>query len=426
MSVFSGVIIESMEHIGLVDCNNFFVSCERLFRPDLAKRPVAVLSSNDGCIVARSQEVKDLGIPMGVPYFQVRDMCKKEHVTLFSSNFKLYRDISKRVMKLLGEAFDTLEVYSVDEAFFVPKKSMTEAELFAVRNSILTRVGIPVSIGVAATKTIAKYASTLAKKGSGVCILDEAAWEKERGSVSCGTVWGIGRQTAAKLTADGVHTVEDFLLLDPAYVKKKFGVNGERICMELSGTAAYPVGMRHEPMHQSITSSRSFSKATSSLSDLQNAVGYHVMSLATRLRRDGLVTSHIYVSARPSRHGDFAYRNYSANSILESPTDSTDVLLKRALVLLDTLYDPEVPYKKAGVSLGGIVSKDLVSAQLFPAEGTARGEVDTTVDSINTRYGAGTVRPGVVRNATGLPVSASLRSGEYTTDWSQIRTIKAI
>jgi DNA polymerase V len=203
-----------MHYIGLMDCNNFFVSCERLFRPDLLKKPVAVLSSNDGCIVARSQEVKELGIPMGAPYFMVRAICKKEGVTLFSSNFRLYRDISARVMHALCEEVDTFEVYSIDEAFFSIEETVTEEEVLLLRERIMQKTGIPVSFGIARTKTIAKAAGDHAKKESGVSILDATLWETKISEIPCGSIWGIGRQTSAKLTKLGINTVADLISKD--------------------------------------------------------------------------------------------------------------------------------------------------------------------------------------------------------------------
>jgi DNA polymerase V len=200
--------------IGLMDCNNFFVSCERLFRPDLAKCPVAVLSSNDGCIVSRSQEVKDLGIAMGVPYFEVKSLCKKYNITLFSSNFTLYRDISTRVMATLKEFVDDIEIYSIDEAFFGVPKTMDETTLISIRAEIIRKTGIPVSIGVAPTKTLAKVANDRAKKGGGVMVLTKEVWKILQGEVSCSSIWGIGRQTSQKLTELGINSVAELLARD--------------------------------------------------------------------------------------------------------------------------------------------------------------------------------------------------------------------
>jgi DNA polymerase V len=193
-----GVWGYTLEMIGLLDCNNFFVSCERLFRPDLLKRPVAVLSSNDGCIVARSAEVKDLGVPMGVPYFQVKDVLTKAGAVLFSSNFTLYRDVSARVMDTLEDEVGLIDVYSIDEAFFEVEDDATEADVLAIRARVMKEVGVPVSIGIASTKTLAKQASVLAKKGNGVCILTDALWQEKMEEVPCGSVWGLGRQTVIK------------------------------------------------------------------------------------------------------------------------------------------------------------------------------------------------------------------------------------
>jgi DNA polymerase V len=246
--------------IGLLDCNNFFVSCERLFRPDLLKKPVAVLSSNDGCIVARSQEVKDLGVPMGIPYFQVKDVLTKANATLFSSNFTLYRDISARVMETLEKEVGFCDVYSIDEAFFEVSDDATEADVLSIRSRVMQDVGLPVSIGVASTKTLAKQASVMAKKGNGVCILTESLWKEKMETAQCSSVWGLGRQTTAKLRELGVKTVAEFLALDRSVVRKHFGVGGDRIYMELTGVVVHKLGSQSLDVQQSIMSTRSFEK----------------------------------------------------------------------------------------------------------------------------------------------------------------------
>lgn len=181
-----------MHTIGLLDCNNFFVSCERLFRPDLLHRPVVVLSSNDGCVIARSNEAKALGIPMGIPYFHVKDICATEKIVVFSSNGALYRDISRRVIHIVAALGTQYEVYSIDEAFFtVPTDVCTKTLVRRIRDTVWTAVGVPVSIGIASTKTIAKYANTMAKNADDIGVLDDAAWYVAMSSCSCGALWGV-------------------------------------------------------------------------------------------------------------------------------------------------------------------------------------------------------------------------------------------
>lgn len=409
-----------------MDCNNFFVSCERLFRPDLRHKPTAVLSSNDGCIVARSQEVKDLGISMGVPFFQVKDICKKEGITLFSSNFPLYRDISSRVMCALKEEFENCEVYSVDESFFQVEEDVSDDEILEIRARIMQKTGIPVSFGIGKTKTIAKSASTFAKKGTGVRIFDMNGWNAVIHEVSCGSIWGIGRQTTDKLRKTGINTVGDFLLKGIAYYRNDYGVVGERMYQELVGTPMYGVGDTDYSIPKSMTSTRSFKGVVKNRSVLESAIGYHATHLAEKLRAEGITATSLTVIASPSRFGDYALRKNSATRILEYPTSDTTVLLKESLKLLDMFYDAEIPYKKAGILLGGIIPDGYVSKTIFSDTDTKSDSIYEVTDHLNERFGSGTIHPGVVFETSRWKDRAALRSKEYTTDWNEIRSIKAI
>ena len=411
--------------IGLMDCNNFFVSCERLFRPDLLKKPVAVLSSNDGCIVARSQEIKDLGVPMGVPYFQVRDVCDKAGAVLFSSNFTLYRDISARVMHTLTSEVGECEVYSIDEAFFEVSDTITQDEVMAIRLRVMKNVGLPVSIGVAKTKTLAKQASAMAKKiTNGICILtlDD---QEHINNAPCSSVWGLGRQTSTKLREMGVTTIGEYIALDRAVVRRDFGIAGERVYNELQGTVVYGLGHNSEDIRKSITSSRSFEKTTNNLANLESAVAYHVTSVAEKLREKKLVASRVYVTMQASRHGDFFLRNTSTEIVLTLPTSSTNDLLTEVLARVRTLYDPEVPYKKVGVTLGGLMPESYVTTTLFGVSMKDEDmNIDAVTDSINEKFGHGTLRSGVIF-AGATRSSAKLRSKEYTTHWEDIPSVGA-
>ncbi len=410
--------------IGLMDCNNFFASCERLFRPDLLKRPVAVLSSNDGCIVARSQEVKDLGIPMGIPYFKVKDICQKEGVTLFSSNFTLYRDISARVMQALAAEVGVCEIYSIDEAFFAIADDVSQEEVLRIRAQIMKKVGVPVSIGIASTKTLAKQASALAKKAGGACILTQELWEEEQKRAPCSSVWGLGRATSAKLSGMGIATVAQFLVLDRAVVRRHFGVSGERLYDELHGTQVHGVGTTSEDIQQSIMSTRSFEKTTSELEHLQSAVAYHVSFAAQKLREKKLVASRLHVAILTSRHGDFLLQSGMGEVILDEPTAHTQKLLQAALAEVERLYVKRVPYKKAGVVLSGLMPESYVTGDLFSPTSVQDRLLDDLADSINERFGHNVLKHAVIR---GNPTrtSAKLRSQEYTTRWKDIPTVKA-
>lgn len=413
--------------IGLMDCNNFFVSCERLFRPDLLGKPVAVLSSNDGCIVSRSREVKDLGIPMGIPHFQIKDLCKKHGITLFSSNFALYRDISTRVMAALKEEYDICEVYSVDEAFFTIPDDVSLESLYAVRARITQKTGIPVSIGVARTKTLAKVANAIAKKGDGVCVLDEEGWQRTVEELPCGSVWGIGRQTAAFLSKENISTVGELLRKDAQFIRSNLGVVGERLCLELRGVSVHPVGSRSEDEQGSYTSTRSFAAPVFDKLTLMSALGHHAAHVAEKLRKDGCVASRLTIVARGSRFGTFSHREGAMTSILTIPTNDTFVITKEVSRLLGLLFDPEVPYKKAGVVLGGISHSTQATGSLFAAEDTSKtAQVNMVADALNERFGSGAIRQAVTLGAEKWQEQKKLKSKEYTTQWSEIASVKAI
>jgi DNA polymerase V len=382
-----------------------------------------VLSSNDGCIVARSQEVKDLGIPMGIPYFKVKDICTEAGVTLFSSNFTLYRDISARVMQTLASEVGPCEIYSIDEAFFEISDAVTNEEVHAIRNTIMKLVGLPVSIGIAATKTLAKQASAIAKKNDGVCILTGELWDTYRSATPCASVWGLGRQTSAKLSSLGITTVAQFQALDRLVVRQHFGLHGERIYDELSGVRVYDVGANSDDVQQSIMSTRSFEKTTRKRAELESAVAYHVSFAAEKLREKKLVASRMYVSILTSRHGDFVLQSGNSEVVLPEPTAQTSVLIAEALKAVRALYNPEVPYKKAGVVLSGLMPESYVTGDLF-ASSAHEGTVDAIADRINERFGHNTLRSGVIlQNPTRS--SAKLRSKEYTTRWKDIPTVRA-
>jgi DNA polymerase V len=409
----------------LMDCNNFFVSCERLFRPDLRTRPVAVLSSNDGCIVARSEEVKALGVPMGVPYFQVKDILTKADAVLFSSNFTLYRDISSRVMRVLEDEVGLCDVYSIDEAFFELPQNITKAEVALLRENIIKKVGIPVSIGVAKTKTLAKFAAKLAKKEGGVAILDSARISKDVLKAPCEAVWGLGRQTAKKLHGLGVYTVGEYLALPRPQLRTQCGVVGERIAFELSGTAVFGLGERSDDVQQSIMSTRSFEKTTTQKEHIESALAYHIEEVAKKLREKNLCAQSLSIMVLPSRHGDYFLRSGRAQCEFSSPTAQTSTLLKDALRMLEFVWEEGVPYKKAGVVVGGLVPKTNTSASLFEqVTDVASGTLDSVLDALNDRFGHSTIHSGLVYKGAARG-SAKLRSKEYTTSWEDIPNVRA-
>lgn len=415
-----------MQYIGLMDCNNFFVSCERLFRPDLNGKPVAVLSPNDGCIIARSEEVKDIGIPMGIPYFKAADVCKREHITVFSSNAALYRDISRRVMSVLEDMVENMEVYSIDEAFFEIRTRNVRETARCIQHNILKSTGIPVSLGLGSTKTIAKAATRYAKKGSGVCVFDAVSWEQVVHELSCGSIWGIGRRSVHKLERDGVHTVEDFVHKGISYARNNFGVIGERMYLELTGVSVYRVNGVHDPVRKSLSSERSFRHTVSDKAVLESALGHHISSLGEKLRTRKWVTSRLRISIAPHRFGDFALRRSARETLFCIPTADTKVLLKEALKLLTMIYEDGVPYKKIGVVVSGIRSAESVQPSFFDTTETKdTGELYKTIDRLNALYGKGTIHSGIIYGEEKWHERSEQKSDEYTTAWKDIRKVQA-
>ena len=409
--------------IGLLDCNNFFVSCERLFRPDLIGKPVVVLSGNDGCIVARSQEVKDMGVPMGVPYFQVKDILKKAETTTFSSHFALYRDISRRVFEVMREELDEVQQYSVDEAFFKCKQGDVALAL-QVKNAVEQRVGIPVSLGVAPSKTLAKYANTHAKKGSGVHFLNMDNWPEEAIKVPLQTIWGVGGQMEMRYKQHGILTVADLMSADSARVKQVFGIHGLRLQKELLGTVALPFDQVKEPQ-KSIMSSRSFSQETNDPSIIADAVAYHVRHALEDLRRMSCKASVLRVSIRPSRHGDYLLRGGSKEAVFNAPTDNTIQMLKVAKQLTTELLEPDVPYKKVRIVLGRFSSGEQTQESLFPDAGVKKSDALMPVlDGLNKLLGKEMVTIGSRLSTHKWQSLSEQRSPSYTTRWADLKQVK--
>ncbi|MCA9366664.1 DUF4113 domain-containing protein [Candidatus Kaiserbacteria bacterium] len=412
------------QHIGVLDCNNFFVSCERVFRPDLWRKPVVVLSSNDGCVVARSKEVKDIGIPMGVPYFQIKDILQKEKVTVFSSHFALYRDISRRVFEVLRTELDQIEQYSIDEAFFVIPDEQDPVELGQrLKDKVARLVGVPVSVGVGKSKTQAKAAVERAKQGSGVFVWSESSWQLATRELPLASIWGVGAQLELRYKHHGLVTVADLLAADSARIDKLFGIGGLRLQQELAGCQMSAVTNR-AIRQQSVMSSRSFRSSTQDPSVLEDAVAYHVRHVAETLRSMAVGACEIRVFIRPSRHGDYVLRGGSAVAVLPEPTNDTFILLRTATDLLHQLYQAGVPYKKAGVVVSHLQTDPERQDTLFPSESSRRAALLSVVDAINSKAGKETVTIGNRFKANVWGAKLDARSPAYTTRWSDIVSVR--
>ncbi|MGZ8220879.1 MAG: translesion error-prone DNA polymerase V subunit UmuC [Methylobacter sp.] len=386
--------------IALVDCNNFYVSCERVFRPDLVGKPVAVLSNNDGCIVARSQEVKDLGVKMGVPLFQIQQLVNQHNIQLFSSNYSLYADFSARVMSLLEEFAPSLEVYSIDEAFLeltgvYPCHQDPIAYGQRIRKAVYRATGIPVCVGMGPTKTLAKLANFAAKKWlktDGVLDLsDPVRREKLMRIVPVGEVWGIGSRTTAKLNQIGIHTVWDLAIQSSQRIQAQFNVVVARTVLELNGIPCLELE-EIAPDKQQIVCSRSFSRRLTEYRELSAALAEFCSRAAEKLRRQQSVTGCITVFIRtsPFNPQEPQYQR-SASVKLDTATQDTRTLIARANRLLTEIFRQGYNYQKCGVQLSHIQPEaspgqlelfDFTDNGLF----TENRPLMKAIDQINRRF----------------------------------------
>jgi len=415
--------------IALVDCNNFFASCERLFRPDLRQRPVLVLSNNDGCVVARSNEVKALGIPMGVPYFQVRELVEQNSVTCFSSNFALYSNLSQRIVSVLQQYTPQLEVYSIDEAF-LQLDELAIADYAAwgdgLRARVQREVGMPVSIGIAPTKTLAKLASEYAKKHQFTCVLEptnEAYFKQVLESVPVGDIWGIGRRLAPRLIAANVRNAWQLSQISEPWLRKEFGINGSRIWHELRGDAVHPFQEDHAPQ-KSLLASRSFGHTISNYHELEVAVASFASQAAFRLRKHDLAAGVFGIYLR-YRDTERRARGASTATTLHISSNDTAVLVAAALTQLKQVYDSDLGYIKAGVfahHLTGAAHQQSSLLEPTSSQDKARRKsLMDALDSVNERFGAETLHLGVVdKKARAWHARKERISPAYTTNWDEL------
>lgn len=417
---------------GLCDCNNFFASCERVFRPELNGRPVVVLSNNDGCVIARSNEAKALGIRMGHPFFQIRELAEREKVAVFSSNFQLYGDMSQRVIHTLRQLAPAVEVYSIDEAFLdLHGIGQDRLEEMGHRLSSIVRqhTGIPVSIGIATTKTLAKIASKLCKqypKLNGACFLHRPQdIEKVLRKFPIGDVWGVGRKHGKMLQTAGVVTAWDFTQRTPEWVRARMGVTGLRMWKELRGEACIDFEST-PPAKQQITVSRTFAHEQTEFESLHTAVAAFTSMCAEKLRRQQSVCGEVTVYILTNRHREDLPQYFDSQTMrLRTPTDDTLQLVPQATQALQRIFRQGFGYKKAGVILSEIASKTGIQADLFdPVNREKHARLMSVIDATNQTLG----RNKVVVAAQGFdPVRMNRRhlSKAYTTDWGNIITVKS-
>ena len=423
--------LNSNYYFALVDCNNFYVSCERVFNPKLLNRPVVVLSNNDGCVIARSQEAKKIGLKVGTPAFQCEDLLKKNNGVMLSSNYTLYGDMSSRVMETLSIFSPEIEIYSIDEAFlsFTENPALFEEIGARIRKTVYQWTGIPVSVGIAPTKALAKMANKIAKKetGSGVFVLSgREKTESKLSTFPVEDVWGIGRQYAALLKSHGIDTALKLSRLDDAWIRKNLSVVGLRLVHELRGISCLSLDLI-TPQKKSICSSRSFSRPVESLNELKEALADYVSNAACKLRQQGSIASAVTVYITTNRFKDGPQYCNSATASFTVPTNYTPDIIIAAGKLLSAMYRKDYKYKKIGVILSGIESADCRQIDLFTSYDSIQknDRVTAVLDSINKRYG----KKSLIFASEGIDQTWQMRreklSPSYTTKWDELKIVLA-
>jgi DNA polymerase V len=414
--------------IALVDCNNFYVSCERVFQPELRGRPVVVLSNNDGCVIARSNEAKALGIEMGAPWHLHRERFAAAGVVVRSSNYTLYGDMSRRVMEVLSRFTpEQLEIYSIDEAFLGMGGLGTRLELQAraLRAAVLQWTGIPVSIGIAPTKTLAKVANRFAKKDperEGVMLLlDGAAEDAALARMELTDLWGIAGGLAARLSALGIATPLDLKNGDPRLIRERLGVVTMRLALELRGVACLDLE-RETPDRKSIMASRSFGRPVTALAEMREAVAAYTARAAEKLRGQHLATAHLMVFVETNRFKANDAQHHAARTAhLPVATSDSGKLIGAALAGLASIWRDGYRYKKAGVVLLDLHPAAAVQEGLFDKTDDARRvTLMRTIDGLNTRFGRDTVSFAVAGWRRSWKLRRELLSPCYTTAWDEL------
>ncbi|MBY0314639.1 MAG: Y-family DNA polymerase [Bdellovibrionales bacterium] len=418
--------------IALVDCNSFYCSCERVFDPNLEGKPVIVLSNNDGCTVARTDEAKALGIEMGAPYFQIKDLVKRHKVHVFSSNYTLYGDMSRRVMNILKEYTPDMEVYSIDEAFLDLSGFKTRDLLSyvrAIRADVLKQTGIPVSIGIGPTKVLAKVANRISKKNKATSqgvfsILDRSIQERELAKFLVQDVWGIGRQSTKKLNDLRIYTAKDLRDANAHLIQKQLTIVGRRITEELRGNSCIDLEQLVKEK-KTICSSRSFGKPIRAKEEIRESIANHVHTATEKLRKDKSVARSITVFVHTNPFKNVPQYYNSATVELMSGSSSTLKLIRQSSLALDAIFREGFEYKKCGVILNDLAPKRDAQLDLFGSADSLRDDtLMETMDAVNAREGKGTLKPAACGINQFWKMRSEMRSQAFTTRWGELLRVK--
>jgi DNA polymerase V len=415
----------------LIDCNSFYASCERVFRPDLAKTPIVVLSNNDGCVIARSYDAKPF-VKMGAPYFQIRDDLRRHGIQVFSSNYALYGDMSERVMTIIESMVPAVEVYSIDEAFADLSGIPGDLTVFGrtIRSAVYKRTGIPVGVGIAPTKTLAKLANHTAKRlqahtGGVVDICDPVKRDWVLRNTDVADVWGVGRRMKAHLESMQIRSAMDLAKADPWTLRRKFSVVIEKTARELDGTSCLELS-ETEPPKQEICSSRMFGKRLTTIEPIKEAVATYVHRAAEKLRAQNSLCKKIRVSIRTGMFNPEEAR-YANGALIELPYPTNDVrlLCKAASEAIDRLFRQGFKYSKAEVLLMDLRQPGEFTQDLFAeSQPQAAEKVMGVLDRINQRWGSGTLRAASVPADPAWGMRREMMSSSFTTRIDQLWVVK--
>jgi DNA polymerase V len=421
------------EVFGLIDCNNFYVSCERVFRPDLEGKPVIVLSNNDGNSISRSNEAKALGVKMGDPVFKIRDLIKRENITLFSSNYAYYGDVSRRVNDVLGTMVPTIETYSIDESF-LNLGEFREREVEALARELRERVhrwvGIPTCVGIAPTKTLAKVANFIAKKRpqyAGVCDLRSASTRAELlPTVPVDEVWGIGGASAAKLARLGVQTAADLAALNPDDARALMTVTGGRTVYELRGISCLPLELM-EPTRKGIAVTRSFGAPVTCWEPMREAIASYATRAAEKMRGYKVAAENIFVFMHTSTFNNDPFYSNGASARFAETTNDTGEVVALAVRLGERLWRDGFRYSKCGVMITELLPETIRQPALWgEMDRDRREQAWKVMDKLNATLGRDTVRIlAAGPKDAAWRLRAEYRSPRWTTRWDELPTVRA-
>lgn len=420
-----------MTLFGLVDCNNFYASCERVFNPTLDGKPVAVLSNNDGCIVARSNEVKALGIPMGAPMFKYKKILEQHKVKIFSSNYTLYGDMSQRVMGILAQSVPDLEIYSIDEAF-LDFSNFRHRDVTAFAKEICTKVqqftGIPVSIGIGTTKTLAKVANKIAKKSAlGVFNLeDESNLNALLNAFEIGDIWGVGRSHSRSLPEIGIYSALDLKNANPEAIRQRYSVVLMRTVLELQGISCFPLEDAPAPKKATAVS-RSFGKAVTTKRELIEAIATYASRGGEKLRKAKQAAMVIQVFWRTGLFNPHEpTKSWFYTVDLREHTNDSRVLVKAAINTIHQHYESGYRLKKAGIMLLDLTSENQIQRSLFSNHDEQKAKsLMNVMDAINKQFGKETIKLAATGTNRKWVMKSQQRSPRYTTNWRELPIVKA-